>query len=522
MPFKDPTARRVYQRERLRKKRAERVEPATIPPIISDPITELATWAKETLIVPPGHPLSGTPMALPPYMEAFLRDGWGSHESACCVGRKNSKTAGLAILMLGFLVGPLRTNGWRGAACSVSLEKAGELRRQVAAIAEASKLDVVVRRSPYPGAIESSTGSFETLSADRSSGHASGYDIVCVDETGLFPERSRDLLAGLRSSVSAKGGRIVHISVRGDSPLYSEILTNPATLAHVYAAPDDCALDDESAWYAANPTLGTIKQIQYMRDEVTRIAGAPGDENSFRAFDLNQLLSPTREMICSPSDLKKCFVDDLPPREGPAYLGFDFGESVSGTSAACAWPKTGRFETWLAFGSIPDMIARGRRDDADYASMVRRGELKLYPGRVVQLDKFLSDVQTDLAGVHVAGAAADGYKDKQAMDFMDRAKVRWPITFRRVGAGKDGGADCRAFQSLILGQKIRMKASLSLSTAILKSTIHRDQNGNPGLAKAKANGRIDVLSSSVIACGLAEPHFDRPAKRRRYRSVIAG
>ena len=273
---------------------------------------------------------------MPGYMEAFLRDGWTAHESACCVSRKNAKTAGLAILMLGFLVGPLRTNGWRGAACSVSLEKAGELRRQVAAIAEASKLDVVVRRSPYPGAIESSTGSFETLSADRSSGHASGYDIVCVDETGLFPERSRDLLAGLRSSVSAKGGRIVHISVRGDSPLYSEILQNPATVAHVYAAPDDCALDDESAWYTANPTLGSIKQLSYMEDEVQRIKGAPGDENSFRAFDLNQLLSPTREMVCTPDDLRKCFVDDadLPPREGPAYLASILGSPSAEILAA--------------------------------------------------------------------------------------------------------------------------------------------------------------------------------------------
>lgn len=520
MPFKDPTARRVYQRERLRKKRALRVEPAAIPLLVSDPITELATWAKETLIVPPGHALAGQAMELPEYMRQFLAAGWASHESACCVGRKNAKTAGLAILMLDFLVGPLRTNGWRGAACSVSLEKAGELRRQVAAIAEASRLDVVIRRSPYPGAIESSTGSFETLSADRSSGHASGYNLICVDETGLFPERSRDLLAGLRSSVSAKGGRIIHISVRGDSPLYSEILQNPATVAHIYAAPDDCDLGDESAWYAANPTLGMIKQIQYMRDEVERIKGAPGDENSFRAFDLNQLLSPTREMICSPSDLKKCFVDELPPREGPAYVGFDFGESISGTSACCVWPKTSRCETWLGFGTIPDMATRGRRDDADYASMVRRGELKLYPGRVVQLDKFLSDVQADLAGVHVAACAADSYKDKQAEDFMDRAKVRWPVTYRRVGSGRDGGHDVRAFQSLVLEQKIKLTANLSLSTAILKSTLRRDGNGNPALDKSTANGRIDVLSSSVIACGLAQPHFDRPAKRRRYHSVI--
>ena len=344
---------------------------------------------------------------------------------------------------------------------------------------------------------------------------------MVIDETGLFPERSRDLLAGLRSSVSAKGGRIVHISVRGDSPLYAEILANPATVAHVYAAPDDCDIDDRAAWYAANPTLGQIKQIQYMEDEVVRIAAAPGDEPSFRAYDLNQGLSPTLEMICTPADLKACFVDDLPPREGPAYLGFDFGAATSGTSATCVWPRSGRVETWLSFGDNPTLKKRSLRDDAPYLEMEKRGELKTHPGRVVNLDSFLSDLQTDLVGVRVAGAAADSYKDSEAKDFLDRAAVRWPITFRRVGAGRDGGQDIRAFQRLVLTQQLKMLPNLSLSTAISKSTLRRDGNGNPGLDKAKQNGRIDVLSSAVIACGLAEPHFSRPARPRRYRSAIA-
>ena len=272
-------------------------------------------------------------MALPDFAVDFLQDGWNAHESALTMGRKNSKSAICAVLALGHLVGPLRTAGWRGAVASVTKEKAAELRSQVAAIAEASGLEITVRRAPYPGKIESSTGTLEVLSSDRTAGHASSYDLVIVDETGLMPERSRELLAGLRSSVSAKGGRILHISVRGDSPLFAEVLDNPATVAHVYAAPAGCALDDEAAWQAANPGLGTIKQLGYMRAEVERIQGAPTDEPSFRAFDLNEALSPVREMILSPDDLRACFADDPPPRQGPCFLGFDFGEAVSSTAA---------------------------------------------------------------------------------------------------------------------------------------------------------------------------------------------
>ena len=491
-------------------------------PVPDDPVGELAAWSRDVLKVPPGHPMAGRSMALPDFAVDFLRAGWTAHESALCIARKNAKSAICAVLALGFLVGPLRQVGWRGAVASVSKEKAAELRAQIEAIAVASGLEGLrFRRAPYPGKVESETGSLEILSSDRTAGHSSSFDLVVVDETGLMPERSRDLLAGLRSSVSAKNGRTLHISVRGDSPLYAEILNNPAVVSRVYQAPEGCAVDDEAAWAAANPGLGTVKSRAYMRAEVERIRGAPGDEPSFRAFDLNQALSPTREMIFSPDDLRECFVDELPPRAGPAYLGFDFGEAISATAATAIWPSSGRVEFWMAYGDVPPIAERARRDDAPYARMVDRGELRLYEGRVVQPDRFLSDVQAELAGVRVPAAAADGYKDSEVKDFLDRAAVRWPIDFRRVGAGKDGGRDVRSLQRLVLNHKLAMLPNLSLVTAISKSTLRRDPNGNPGLDKSTSRGRIDVLSSAVIAAGLAAPAFDRPHRPRfRYLGAV--
>ena len=515
MPYKDREARRLYQREYRRRRAAER-ECARVYaiPVPDDPVGALAEWAASTLKVPAGHPLAGEPMTLPDFALAFLREGWTAHESALSIARKNAKSAVCAVLALGHLVGPLRTPGWRGAIASVSKEKAAELRSQVAGIAEASGLHLRIRRAPYPGRIESSTGALEVLSSDRTAGHSSSFDLVIVDETGLMPERARELLAGLRSSISAKAGRVIHISVRGDSPLFAEVLENPATVAHVYAAPEGCAIDDESAWAAANPGLGTIKQRGYLAQEVNRIrSGAPGDEPSFRAFDLNQALSPTREMILSPDDLRACFVDDPPERQGPAFLGYDFGETVSATAAAAIWPETGRVETWMAFGDVPGLADRARRDSAPYLEMQRRGELRVYPGRDVRVADFLSDVAGELGECRVQSAAADSHKDAEALDFMDAAGLRWQTDFRRVGAGKQGSADVRAFQRLVHRRKLAMVENLSLLTAISKSTLRRDGNGNPAIDKANSRGRIDVLSAIVIAAGLAEPYFDRPPKR---------
>ena len=533
MPHANPSARRMANREAQRRyrarKKAAKVETApAVVPLPADPIGALVQWSRQVLRVPPGHPRAGAPLVLPEYGEAFLRDALTARESLLCLGRKNAKSAIVAVFLLGRLAGPIAFPGYRAGVASVNKEKAGELKRQMQEIAEASNLQGLrFLRSPAPGRVESATGTVDILSADRSAGHASGFDESIIDELGLLSEREREFVNGMRTATSARDGRFIALSIMGDAPFCPEMVerrADPGTVVHLYRAADDCALDDEAAWHAANPGLACgIKSLGYMRDEARRVLATPSDQASFRAFDLNQPQSPSREMICAPSDLRACFVDnaDLPERDGDAVIGLDMGEATSASAAFVIWPRTGRCESFMAFGDNPDLIERGRRDAARYDLMKVRNELRTYPGRVTPVSAFLSDVALELAGCRVHRLAADGYKDSEIRDFLDRAGLRWPYEFRRVGAGKDGGRDVRAFQRLVLTAKLRMRHSLSLATAIGNSAIHRDTNGNPGLDKAKSRGRIDVLSAAVIAAGLAEPLMDRP-KRRKFRFAVAG
>ena len=515
--YASATERKRAQRARDRASVAHRLDaPSTAVAAVidhSDPVAALAEWSRKTLKVPPGHARSGGPMALPDFAVKWLTDSWDAHESALSTARKNAKSAIAAVLALGYLVGPLRRPGWRGAIASLDKGKAGELRKQVAEIALASGLDVKIRRTPYPGVIESSTGSLDTLSADRTAGHSSGYDLVIIDETGLFPMRARDLLAGLRSSVSARNGKIRHISIRGDSMLFREILENPAVVSMVHAAPADCDIGDQAAWRAANPGLGTIKSLDYMREEVSRVAGVPSDEPSFRALDLNLEISPTREMVCTPDDLRACFADEIECR-GPAYVGLDIGEAGSGTAAVAFWPVTGAVRTWLSFGGTPNLKTRGKRDNTDYVSMAARGELKTYAGRTVPVKAFVADVRNDLAGADVRMAVADAYKAEALRDALP-----WQLVIQRSGAGPDGSASVRAFQRRVLTGELSLVSNLSLANAIKESTLRRDGNGNPAVDRARSAGRIDVLSAAILAVGAGDK-FYRPG-RRGIRSSVA-
>ena len=201
------------------------------------------------------------------------------------------------------------------------------------------------------------------------------------------------------------------------------------------------------------------------------------------------------------------------------FVGFDIGEASSGTAAVAYWSATGALRTWLAFGDVPDLAARGRRDGADYLAMARRGELRTYPGRTVPISEFVVQVKTDLGGADVRTAVADGYKASELLDVCP-----WPLEVVRSGVGPSGSAAVRAFQRAVLTRTLATVKNYSLTNAIAESTVRRDGNGNPALDQARSGGRIDVLvgggpgggrGGAVSGAGPAGRLHPRPGRRVR-------
>ena len=519
---------KLKQRERrARVKEVRAVKPA-FPDPPSDPIAALCSWSRDELKVPPGHPLEGQNLEIPDYGVSFLRDCLdpGINEALICMARKNAKSAIIADLLLGFLVGPLRFAGFRAGVVSLNLAKAGELHKQMFDIYSASGLSGLQFLAwPRLTVKSESGGMVEILPADRSSGMSSSFDLSIVDELGLLGERERPLINSMRSAVSAKGGKFIALTVYGDGPFVPEILKrdgDPGLAIHLYQAPEDCALDDEKAWAAANPGLSCgIKRRSYMESESRRVSVTVSDESSFRALDLNQPISPTSEMIFSLSDWLRCVVpirDNLPPRTGRVFIGFDLGGSSSLTALAALF-ENGRVEVWAACPSIPDLAERSRVDGANYALMEMRGELRTYAGRVTPVGEFLKDCSSRLKGCKVIGAGADRYRKAEALQALDDSNLRWPMVWRGMGASAkaDGSHDVRALQKRVLSRSLFVVESLILTSAIKNSVIRRDAAGNPALSQGKKRGRIDPLSALVIASGLSE--LDAVKPRRTYRSL---
>ena len=508
---------RIYgsNAEKQRAYRARKRPPP--PPLKRPPLAttarSLARWVRQSLKVPAGHPRAGQPFRIARWQLAVLADCLTHHEVLLSVARKNGKSALIAIFVLAHLAGPVRKAGWRCGVLSVNRSKAGELLDQIEQIADASNLSGLTFRR-QPRRILSETGAVDIESADRGAGHASGFDAAVIDEIGLLGERDRPLVAGMRSSVSARDGRFISLSVFGDGPFIPEIVERRGErglAVHLYQSDPDLPVDSPEAWRQSNPGLGVVKSRAYMARESRRVLVSTSDQPSFRALDLNLPGAPAAELITTPEQWRCCEVpvESLPPRDGPVAVGIDLGMDQSFTSAGLFWPATGRFEVRTACPDRPALAKRAKRDGAGavYERAVERGDLWPLSGIVTPVPGFLSRLAGDLAGCRVAAVGCDRFRHHELVRVLGDLGLAWRPVWRGSGlrAGEHMDADVRAFQRGVATGAIRTPRNLMMAYSLSQAKVVRDGQGHVVHLKGiRQRARIDPVQASVIAAGLGE------------------
>ena len=473
---------------------------------------DVIQWCESKLIVPAG-PLRGKKFRIPDWQRSFLYDVFNENlrEVALSVARKNGKSGLVSIILISYLCGPANYPSWRGLVTSLTGLLAKELYMAMLDTLKISGLlgQIEPRMSPAPGFFLGKNNSrLDFLAADKGTGHAVGGDIALIDEAGLLQENSRALWNAMFSSISGRNGKFIAISIQGDGPMFKEMkqrANDPKVSWHGYYSDLDCDLEDEVQWHKANPGLkDNIKSIEYMRDTSRKCKVIKADESAFRAYDLNLPQDPLVEVICSLRDWKECEKEDV--KEGNyCYVGYDIGGATSMTAAAAFFPQTGLIKLLGGFPASPSLVERGKADNVGslYSDMFRRGELKVYPGRITPVDEFLLDFKKILGNARVILAGADGYRKNEVMTAFEKARIRWPVIWRiGMGARNKVGSDITVFQKAVISKKLKIKPNLMIRSAIGDSCVERDKSGNPVLSKARVKGRIDALVSVVTAVGI--------------------
>lgn len=150
---------------------------------------------------------------------------------------------------------------------------------------------------------------------------------------------------------------------------------------------------DEANWFKANPSLGTAKDLESMREAAHTAQLKPADERLFRWLDLNQWIT-TKLTTWLPVDLFDRTVGtwnraELVGRD--CYMGLDLSSTTDLTALALVFPPQDVQQDWRVIWEcwIPEdgMRERVTKDRVPYDLWARQGWVTPTPGDVVDYNR---------------------------------------------------------------------------------------------------------------------------------------
>jgi phage terminase large subunit-like protein len=458
----------------------------------------------------------GQPIQLAEFQQQFIREIYdnpaGTRRAYLAIARKNGKSALIACLLLAHLVGPEAVlnsqlvSGARSrdqaalvfALASKMIELSPELRKLVRIVPSGKRLIGLPMNTEY-----------KALAADGTTAHGLSPVLAILDEVGQVKGPQDDFIDAITTSQGAHDKPLL-IAISTQAPTDADLFSiwlddaersgDPSIVSHVYAAPDDCALDDEEAWKAANPALGLFRSRRDVEEQAAQSKRMPSAENTFRVLTLNQRVNMVAAFV-SPGVWK---AGNGAPGEldGVVYGGLDLSATTDLTALVLTCRKNGVVHVrpffWMPLDSVSEA---SRRDKAPYDVWVRDGLLRTTPGKVIDYDYVARDIGDICSGLSIAKIGFDRWR----MDRMQQALARQGVELPLEPFGQGYMSMSPALDALeadLLKECVRHGGHPVLAMCAANAVAVSDPAGNRKLDKAKATGRIDGLVALAMAEGV--------------------
>ena len=485
-------------------------------------------------------PRAGEALHLVAWQSCFILAAFapGVSLAALSVARGNGKTTLAAGLACAAIAGPLAVKRGQVVCVASSFGQARILFKHALAflcptIHKRPKHWRVVDHDNAATIEHRPTGaSLRCIGSDPKRAHGLAPSLILADEPAQWPRGSSEAMyAALSSSLGKqRGARLIALGTQpaaGDGSWFTRLLAGKQTAyVQTYAAKPAANPWLVSSWRQANPSLNHLPDL---RDAIAREArdakADPSLESSFRALRLNQGVadSPAENIILSLDRWREC--EREAERTGGYVLGVDLGGGASMDAVAAYWPETGAVDAVGAFGSEPNLVARGRRDHVGdlYSQMSQRGELVTLGHRIVPPASLLA-IAHERWGVPRT-ICADRWKEAALRDALAgyRAFDRSVLLMRGMGY-RDGSEDQSLFRGEVLEARLAAPESLLLRSALAEARTVMDPAGNIKLVRSKAShgrrfrAKDDALAALILA--VAEGVRMRRAPKRRPLRIV--
>jgi phage terminase large subunit-like protein len=499
----------------------------------------------EALRIPSGHG-AGQNFKLAKWQRAFIRDIYEPHyrddrravrRAILSVSRKNGKTALIAAIVLAHLIGPEREP--RGEIYSAANDRdqasivfkfVKQLIEQDPRLLNAVQLVPSTKTIVAPG-----TGSvYRAISAEAGTKHGYLPSVVIYDE--LAQAKSRELYDVLDTSFGACDEPLfICISTQSNDPehILSRLIddgisgADPSIICHLYAADEDCDLEDEEQWKKANPALDDFRDREDLAAAIRKCRRLPAEEPKVRNLFLNQRVAPVAALI-APQCWKDC-IGDADFHDGEdVYLGLDLSGSldltalvmVSAAEPARVAPFFWKPADTLELHSNRDFGTGNHR----YWAWQQNGHLLTSPGSSVDPEVVAKKVGELQARYNVRGIAYDRWRiDMLLREFDDiglacyREKgtpdgpvFTWATSQRDIGLRcvpwgqgyREMAPAVQALEHAIANKQIVHGNHPVMNWNLANAVATIDPAGNKKLDKGKARFRIDGAVALAMAMGL--------------------
>ncbi|MFH0298374.1 terminase TerL endonuclease subunit [Bradyrhizobium sp. 31Argb] len=503
----------------------------------------------EQLTIPSGKG-QGKRFKLDLWQKQFIRDIYEPHiglnravrRAILSVARKNGKTALIACIALAHLVGPEAiVNGEIYSAANDRdqasivfkfakqiVDREPELRAQIEVIP--STKTMIARR----------TGSvYRAVSAEAGTKHGYLPSVVIYDE--LAQAKNRDLYDVLDTAFGARDEPLfIVISTQSNDPehILSKLIddglsgSDPSIVCHLYAAKEDCDLDDEAQWRQANPALGRFRNYEDLASAIRKAKRMPAEEPKVRNLFLNQRVAPIAALL-SRAEWMSCAGQILLADGEEVYLALDLS-SVGDLTALVVGSATDPARVVPFFWKPSEhLVEHSRRDFGSgshrYAEWAAAGHLRQSPGRTIDPEMIAMFIAELTQRYRVRGLAYDRWRINDLLREFDRVGLQAYQDGDKGGDGlrlvpwgqgfKDMGPAIDALELAILERKLVHPNNPILNWNIANAVAINDPAGNRKLDKDKARFRIDGAVALAMLMGLRSR--DRNAKPIDIETLIA-
>lgn len=262
-----------------------------------------------------------------------------------------------------------------------------------------------------------------------------------------------------------------------------------------------CGLDegddpfkDETCWPKANPLLGEIIDLEYLRGQVREARGMPSKESIVRRLNFCEWTQAHNPLI--PAELwdageSKFTLEFF--RGIECMVGLDLSSTTDLTAAVFVCRRDGKFWWWPEFWVPEGTIAKKvKKDKVPYDVWVKQGWLRTTPGNSIDLDYVAADIEKlrKKHGLNLLEVPYDRWRIGDFKAACTRKKIK--LNLVEFGQGYQSmGPAVDSFEKALADGLLRHNGSPVLRWNAANTVVTSDPAGNRKFDKSSQAKRID-------------------------------